>query len=279
MADTDVQAGADLVEELAGIAPADDLAGDAPVEGAFAADLPAEPGDDESFAEPEPTPVDLLRAQFAAAEERAKRLEREIEFIRAQAPQAPAEPMPQAPSPVEQIQQALNVSEDDLAELLAGGPRAAGIATMALQRAAALGAQVALQQAAVAYTQDQTQRAHLIAQQQSAERMKHDFWSSNADLEAYAPLVQHFAREVAAEQPTRQFDWQGASAEVAQRTRGYLAKLGVVQAPTQGQPAVTRTQRVRPAFGESGSRGASSARPMATQFQEQFGDLISDMLQ
>jgi len=271
----ETQDGMDLVEELAGI-PAEPAT---ETEAAEAAPPDAPPADiplgDPVEPEPAPAPtisIDVLQAQLQAHEERAKRLERELEFVRAAQTPPPA-PEPQ-PDPVQQIQTALQVSEDDLAELLAGGPRAALIASTALQRAAALGAQVALHQAAQFYTQDQTVRAQQVAQQQAAQQMQADFWGSNADLEPYTPLVQHFARQVAQEQPQRQFDWQTASAEVARRTREYIAKLPGVPVQQGGQPAVQRAgARVRPAFGESGSRGAG-ARQVSTQFEQMFGDLL-----
>jgi len=278
VAQQDVQDGTDLVDELAGI-PAEPAPETEAVEAAGTDVPPADvPLDDPVEGEPAPEPaqpaisLEVLHAQLQLQEERSKRLERELEFARAaQTPQAQPEP---APNPVQQIQAALQVNEDDLAELLAGGPRAAQIATVALQRAAALGAQVALNQAAQFYTQDQTTRAQQVAQQQAAERMQSDFWSSHGDLQPYTPLVQHFAREVAQEQPQRQFDWQTASAEVARRTRAYIATLPGVPAPTQGQPAMARPgTRMRPAFGESGSRGAG-ARQAATQFEQMFGDLL-----
>lgn len=276
MAQQNVQDGTDLVDELAGIpAPSDEGAVEAAADDAPPAEPVAdEPLEPEAPAEPGPAPisVEVLHAQLQAQEERAKRLERELEFVRA-AQQPVEQPAPQA-NPLEQIQTALQVNEDDLAELLAGGPRAAQIASVALQRAAALGAQVALTQAAQFYTHDQTTRAQQVAQQQAAQRMHDDFWSGNGDLQAYTPLVQHFAREVAAEQPQRQFDWQTASAEVARRTRAYIATLPGVPTPTTGQPQGMRQgARVRPAFGESGSRGAG-ARQASTQFEQMFGDLL-----
>jgi len=224
---------------------------------------------------PEPAALSALKEQFDVLRQRHELQERELQFLRMAAQQAQQPPPPPQVDPVHESLQAITVPEEAWNEVLAGGPRAAAIVTQALQHTYLRAVQTAEQRLMAAYQADQSQRFEQQQTAATAEQMRATFWEANTDLEQFTPIVQHFAREVAAEQPQRQFNWTQAQTEVARRARTYLQGIGVAL-PAQPAPRVGTAQagRIQPPMGEmGGGRGVRGGS--RTSFEQQFGDLLA----
>jgi len=232
---------------------------------------------------PEPPPLPDLSAlqaelsQLKATRDEERRLQqqqwdfqqRELAFLRAAVPQPPP-----PPDPVQQVTQALQINEDDLAAILSGGPQAVATVTRGLQLAALLGAQLAEQRLVPAY---QAEQARLQAQQQQeslANQQRTQFWAEHEDLRPHEDLVKLVVAQVAAEQGERErthqqlLTWGEVRHQVAERTKALLGRFAPAAAAAgPGAPA-----RVRPVVGEmGGGRGRGGGR---TAFDDQFGDLL-----
>jgi len=196
---------------------------------------------------------ELLQQQIQIQQRQHDMLQRELAFLRAGVqPQAPAgsgvDPV------VQQAVDMVQITENDLAEVFAGGPRAAEIVQGALQTCMLLGAHIAEQRLIRAYQQDQASRVQQQHYQTQSEGMRNAFWESNPELQNHQAVVQFFAREVATEQPQKQFDWNQAAREVARRSYQYLSKQYNLNFPGSVATAAATRGGIRPPVGEMGAR-------------------------
>lgn len=211
---------------------------------------------------PEPEPAAEEEPPLAAAPETESEiaaLRRELDFVRlalqSQQPQAPQQPaQPQGIDPL--VAQALapfQVNEEQLADFLAGGPRAAQHFTNALQSAVLMGAQLAEQRLRAELDARDSQRAAAQQQADEAQRRQEQFWSANADLKPYERVVRSVTADVANEQKRAQRTWEQAQAEIARRSRAELSAMGIKLPGKPVAQATRSTPRLKPAVAEMGA--------------------------
>jgi len=231
--------------------------------------------------------IERLRGELSIHAQRAALFERELALSRMALPQAPpsAAEQPKVDPILQEVIDILQVTDDDLVEVFAGGPKAAAIVSQALQTTALLAVNAAERRLMQYYNRDQQARQQASVVETRSQQMHDAFWSNYPELADHEIIVQHFAAQVAAEQAAApRFDWNSAQQEVARRTVEHLARQYSVQiAPAAGgayaapvrRPAPPLQTRLRPAFGEMGSGG--SGRGMAPSAQQQLTAEILDL--
>lgn len=220
--------------------------------------------------------LSTLQAEIAAIRQQNEFLQREVQFQRATQQQA-MQPQPAA-DPFAEAAERLNVTEQDWNEMLANPRQGAQWATQALRTVLAMAVGISQQSLRAEYQQDQARRDQERTVHSQGEQMRAQFFTEHADLEAYMPIVQHFAGQVAQEQAAAQQrgygarDWSQAAQEVAARTRAYLQQNFGIQ-PASPAVAPVRRNTLRPAVAEMGGR-SGGGRGAATSVGRQIADLM-----
>jgi len=220
----------------------------------------------EPAAEPEPSPADKRLAEL---EERLTARERELEFLRAgyvggqQAAQPVAQPQPaDGARLIDQYLGNYQVTAEDIQRLVdpETGP---AYAQNFLRAAAAAGASMALQQARSEFQQYQEQ-------QQSSLQLRNAFYGKYPELGKYARLVEQEAVALRAANPNLPTHSPQFIDETARRAKAQLKEWGVTpEKPASGTTA--RSERIRPAFSESGAGGGGhNGRKPQTKLERQM---------
>ena len=245
------------------------------------AEAPAEPAPVEP-AVPDVSAIQAELSALKATRDEERRLQqqqwdlqqRELAFLRAaMQPQAPP-----PPDPIAQVAQTLQITEDDLATVLSGGPNAIATVNRGLQLAAYLGAHLAEQRLTAAYQAEQARQQATREQDTIATQQREQFWSEHEDLRPHEDVVKLVVAQVAAEQGERErrqqplLTWGEVRHEVAARTKALLGRFQQPASAQQQAAAPGAPARVRPVVGEmGGGRGRGGGR---SAFDDQFGDLL-----
>lgn len=250
---------------------------------AAAAPESAAPADDTPA---EPDPLEALRAEIAELKQAKEDLTREVQFVRAGQPQAPAQPaQPQQPQVDPLIQQALapfdSITEDAVADFLAGGPKSAEQFRNALKAAVLMAVQVA-EQRTLNHLELRDQHSKQQAESaRTAEEWRESFWTAHAALKPYQDLVAMKAREVAQEQDARKaagrppMSWDDAGREIVSRTTATLKQWGVpvpagLPATASAPRPAAKAPRLRPAMAETGNGRTNGVGKLSADEKEMF---------
>lgn len=276
-------AGADEVREL-GNFPADEGSLDIPpADDAASPEAHTEPPPSAEPAVAEPTPPAAAGspeppADYRALQQQIEFLQRELHLQRATAQQAAMPQQPQA-DPMQEAMARLSVTPEDWNEMLANPKQGAQWAEGALRTVLQMAVGIAEQRLVGFYQQDQARLSQERQTQTGAEQMRTQFWSANADLQPFEPIVQHYARQVAEEQDAASrsgrmpLTWEAAQQQVALRTRAYLQQHNIGVAGAQGRPAARGTG-IRPAVAEMGGRGGGSGQGRLTGMAKHIADIM-----
>jgi hypothetical protein len=217
---------------------------------------PAEESDEEE-AEEEPGAVRLSAAEVAQWQARVQALEREAEMLRRGVVQ-PA----QVPEIGPETILPFNVSEEDVATILQGGPRAAEMVLNALRVTALAATTAAERRLAAAYQIAEAQKTQ-------GQTLREEFWRRHGDLAPVADLVQAAANTVYAEHPTASAE--NLIEETARRVRARVKQLGVRLGPA----AETSTPRRRPATAETSGGARGNGRSGLSAFEKELFQLAT----
>jgi hypothetical protein len=246
------------------------------------ADAPTEPAD-----APDADPVAALRLELEELRRAKDDLAREVQFVRAGPSQAPTTPAaPGAPSPDPLIAQALapfdSITEDAVADFLAGGPKSAEQFRNALKAAVLMAVQVSEQRTLNYLQQRDTHQQQQAESTRTADEWRESFWTAHAPLKPYQELVALKAQEVAREQDQRKaagrppMTWDDAGREIVQRTTKTLKDWGVpipagLPTPTAApRAAAPKGARLRPAMSETGNGRTNGVRTITPDEKEMF---------